>query len=93
MVAKFVAHVSSTIYWASIRERLMFGNLFIGLVKPFAFSFVIAFISCYKGFTAKGGTKGVGKATMESVVLTAISILVVNFFITKLLGGWLKGYL
>lgn len=93
IVAVFIAHLSSTMYIAAIKERLIFGNIFIGLLKPFAFSFVIAFISCYKGFSSAGGTKGVGLATTESVVLTSITILVVNFFITKVVFSLLKGYL
>ena len=71
----------------------MFGNLFLGIAKPIIFSFVIAFIACYKGFTSEGGTKGVGKATTDSVVLSSITILLVNFFITKVIYPYLKGYL
>ncbi|MEW5994613.1 MAG: ABC transporter permease [Candidatus Zixiibacteriota bacterium] len=93
MVAKFIAHVTSTMYWSSVRARLVFGNLFMGLLKPFVFSFVIAFISCYKGFASEGGTKGVGRATTESVVMASITILIVNFFLTKVVYAWLKGYL
>ncbi len=93
IIAVFLAHVSGTVYFAAVKERLVFGNLFIGILKPIVFSFVIAFIACYKGFFAEGGTKGVGKATTESVVLSSIVILVVNFLITKLASSFLKGYL
>lgn len=93
VVSILVAHVTSTMYWASVRERLVFGNIFIGLLKPFVFSFFIAFIACYKGFSSEGGTKGVGRATTESVVLVSITILMLNFFITKVIGSLLKGYL
>ena len=93
MVATLIANMSGTLYWATIKERLIFGNLFIGILKPICFSFVIAFISCYKGFAAEGGTKGVGRATTESVVLSSITILMVNFFITKVVHSALKGYL
>ncbi len=93
VIATFVAHISSTVYWAAVKERLVFGNLLIGIIKPIAFSFVIAFIACYRGFTARGGTRGVGRATTNSVVASSITILIVNFFITKVVWGWLKGYL
>ena len=74
-------------------ERLVFGNLFVGILKPIVFSFIIAFVACYKGFSSEGGTKGVGRATTESVVLSSITILVVNFFITKVVFSLIKGYL
>lgn len=93
VVSVFIAHVTSTMYWSSVFERMVFGNLFIGIVKPIVFSFVIAFVACYKGFTSEGGTKGVGKATTESVVLSSILILMVNFIITKFVFGLIKGYL
>ncbi|MFZ1685736.1 MAG: ABC transporter permease [Candidatus Zixiibacteriota bacterium] len=93
IIAKYIAHMSTTLYWASVEERLVFGNIFVGLLKPVVFSFVIAFIACYKGFTSEGGTKGVGRATTQSVVTASISILLVNFFITKVVFPFLKGYL
>ena len=93
VIAVFMAHVSSTLYWASVKERLVFGNIFIGLLKPFIFSFVIAFIACYRGFTAEGGTRGVGRATTSSVVASSITILIVNFFITKVIWSFLRGWI
>lgn len=93
IIAEFVAHMSTTIYWANVIEKLNFGNILMGVIKPIVFSFIIAFIACYKGFTAKGGTKGVGQATTESVVLASIWILAVNFIITKAVFSYLKGYL
>jgi phospholipid/cholesterol/gamma-HCH transport system permease protein len=93
VIAVFVAHVTSTMYWSAVRDRLIFGNIFIGILKPIVFSFVIAFIACYKGFSSEGGTKGVGRATTESVVMASIIILIVNFFITRVVFSWIKGYL
>lgn len=93
VVGQFVAHVPSSLYWANVKDRLVFGNLFIGLLKPTLFSLCIAFISCYKGFSSEGGTKGVGQATTNSVVTTSITILIVNFFITKVVHSFIKGYL
>jgi len=93
IIAIFLAHITSLTYWTAVKERLIFGNLFIGLVKPVVFAFIIAFVSCYKGFTAEGGTKGVGQATTESVVISSIVILVGNFVVTKVVFSAIKGYL
>jgi phospholipid/cholesterol/gamma-HCH transport system permease protein len=93
IIALLIAHVPSSLYWTAVRERLVFGNLLMGLFKPIAFSFFIAFIACYKGFSSVGGTKGVGQATTESVVLSSITVLMLNFFITKVVFGPLKGWL
>ncbi len=93
VVAIFITHITSTQFWSAVFDRLIFGNIFVGLLKPVLFSFVIAFVACYKGFTSEGGTKGVGRATTESVVLSSILILVVNFLITKVVFSLIKGYL
>jgi len=66
--------------------------LFMGVIKPIVFSFIIAFIACYKGFASSGGTKGVGKATTESVVLASITVLIMNFVLTKVVGNWIRGW-
>jgi phospholipid/cholesterol/gamma-HCH transport system permease protein len=92
IIALFIAHITSTTYISAVNERLTFGNLFIGIIKPIAFALVIAFISCYKGFSTQGGTKGVGKSTTESVVISSITILIANFVLTKAVFSWLKGY-
>jgi phospholipid/cholesterol/gamma-HCH transport system permease protein len=93
LVAIFISHITSTTYWTAVREKLIFGNLFIGVFKPFIFALIIGFVSCYKGFTSEGGTKGVGRATTESVMVSSITILISNFVITKFISGYLKGYL
>jgi len=93
VIALFISHISTTTYFSAVNARLTFGNVFIGLLKPFIFAFIIAFVSCYKGFTTSGGTRGVGRSTTESVVISSITILIVNFIITKVVFTFLKGYL
>jgi phospholipid/cholesterol/gamma-HCH transport system permease protein len=93
VIAIFVANITSTTYFSMVNDRLNFGNVFMGLLKPFVFAFFIAFISCYKGFTTSGGTKGVGRSTNESVMITSITILIVNYILTKIVWTFLKGYL
>lgn len=93
IIAIFVANITSSTYFSMVVDRLTFGNVFMGLVKPVVFAFVIAFISCYKGFTTSGGTKGVGRSTNESVMFTSITILITNFVLTKTVWAVFRGYL
>jgi len=44
---------------------------------------VIAIIGCYYGMQTRGGTAGVGKNTTKTVVVTSITILILDFFLTK----------
>ncbi|AKU90513.1 MlaE family ABC transporter permease [Vulgatibacter incomptus] len=56
-----------------------------GIFKAMVFGLLIAIVGCFKGFRTSGGTEGVGRATTETVAISAIGVLVTDFFLTKLL--------
>jgi phospholipid/cholesterol/gamma-HCH transport system permease protein len=93
IIAIFISHITSITYWTAVKEKLVYGNIFVGLIKPLIYAFIIGFVSCYKGFASEGGTKGVGRATTESVMVSSITILLANFVITKIISSYLRGYL
>jgi phospholipid/cholesterol/gamma-HCH transport system permease protein len=55
-----------------------------GIGKTFFFAFFIGIIACYNGLSATGGADGVGRATTNTVVTASISIIVSDFFLTKI---------
>jgi phospholipid/cholesterol/gamma-HCH transport system permease protein len=55
-----------------------------GMLKAVVFGAIFSSIGCFKGFNAGGGAKGVGKATTEAVVLSLVTILISDFFISYL---------
>ena len=57
-------------------------DLWIGIVKGACFGGLIASVGCYFGYHARGGADGVGRATTNTVVVSAITILVFNYLIT-----------
>jgi phospholipid/cholesterol/gamma-HCH transport system permease protein len=91
IMAKYVAHISLSLYWSQVRNGLEYGTVLIGTLKPFSFAVIIALVSCWKGFASSGGTKGVGRATTESVVIASVLILIFDFFLTRVIFavlGW-----
>jgi phospholipid/cholesterol/gamma-HCH transport system permease protein len=52
-------------------------------VKAAVFGFLVAAISCSRGFFASGGARGVGLATTQAVVQSSVAILVANYVITS----------
>ncbi|MFZ0479102.1 MAG: ABC transporter permease, partial [Terriglobales bacterium] len=54
-------------------------------IKPVLFGFIIATIGCYYGMSTSGGTQGVGRSTTQAVVAASVLILIVDFFVTKLI--------
>ncbi len=53
-----------------------------GVLKAAAFGFLLSLISCYRGYIARGGSRGVGKATTSAVVISSVVILVTDYFLT-----------
>lgn len=71
-------------YFTSILQQLSISDISSGLAKTLFFGFEIAAIGCYNGLQVEGGAAAVGRATTRTVVLASISILVSDFFLTKL---------
>jgi len=61
---------------------LELSDLYSGLFKAFIFGAIIGLISCAEGFYCRGGAQGVGQATTRAVVLSAMSILISDYFLT-----------
>ncbi len=72
-------------FYESLLRALTVQDLFGGLIKAAVFGYLIAMVACAKGLNAHGGADGVGRATTSAVVAAAISVLIADFFITKLL--------
>lgn len=60
-------------------------DIYGGIIKSLCFGLLITWIATFMGFTAKPTTEGVSKATTNTVVLTSVSILVVDYILTSLL--------
>src|SRR6266853_6100439 len=84
-VSKTLLNLDAHQYWSNAWQSLVFQDVFMGLVKPVLFGFIIATIGCFYGMTARGGTQGVGRATTQAVVASSVLILVLDFFVTRFL--------
>lgn len=74
----------SAYYIQHVVKALSIHDVMSGLGKTVVFALLISFIACYKGLTASGGADGVGRATTETVVAASLSVLISDFFLTKL---------
>jgi phospholipid/cholesterol/gamma-HCH transport system permease protein len=74
-----------TLYIRRTWNYLEFNDLYSGLLKALVFGMIIATISCHQGFSAEGGAEGVGRATTKAVVVSSLTILISNYFITAFL--------
>jgi phospholipid/cholesterol/gamma-HCH transport system permease protein len=77
-------HLTANFYIRSVIETLKYNDLASGIGKTFFFGFAIGLIACYNGLKTTGGADGVGRATTASVVIASITVLIMDFFLTKL---------
>jgi len=86
----YLMHVNQTLYVQNTLKYFEMWDVSVGLIKAIVFGFVISIISCWQGMTTEGGAEGVGRATTKAVVVASISILILNFFISKILPSTLR---
>ncbi|MBN1273703.1 MAG: ABC transporter permease [Candidatus Aminicenantes bacterium] len=82
--------VNGVVYLRNTLIYLELWDILSGLIKAAFFGLIIAIVGCWQGMKTEGGAKGVGKATTVTVVVASISILIVNFFLSKALPATLS---
>jgi len=73
-------------YFQSLRRYLTTSKMFDGLLKAEIFGFCVVLIACTVGLRTRGGPREIGHSVTRSVVTSLITILVLDFFITKVLA-------
>ncbi|MBR5102530.1 MAG: ABC transporter permease [Muribaculaceae bacterium] len=81
----FTGIVEPDTYIYGIQTMFIEWYVWFALIKSVVFAFLIASISAYFGYTVKGGSVEVGKASTNAVVMSNIMILVFDVILTKLL--------
>jgi phospholipid/cholesterol/gamma-HCH transport system permease protein len=85
LVSVQILGTNPTLYIRKTWDYLEFNDLYSGLLKAVFFGMIVAMISCYQGFSTEGGAEGVGRATTKAVVISSLTILISNYFITAIL--------
>ncbi|MEC9072034.1 MAG: ABC transporter permease [Myxococcota bacterium] len=60
-------------------------DVWSGVIKAAFFGLIIGVVSCFKGLHAEGGARGVGVATTRAVVVSSVSILITDYFLTVMM--------
>ena len=92
-IAIWSGQVSSTalyqippdVFWNSVQDWLNVSDLPFMLVKAVVFGLLIAIIACGWGLTTKGGPKEVGSSTTGAVVMTLLTVSIVDVLLTQIL--------
>lgn len=83
LISVYALGINPETYMEAMREYAELGDITKGLLKAGIFGFLISVIGCYRGYNTRGGAKGVGIATTESVVLANVVIFVADYILSS----------
>jgi phospholipid/cholesterol/gamma-HCH transport system permease protein len=87
----FVAVVQLGVPAAAFMELAAQGvrpvDFLYGEIKALIFGLIICTVSCWFGFTCERGPEGVGRATNQAVVTSAVTCVALNYFLSEVMYG------
>jgi phospholipid/cholesterol/gamma-HCH transport system permease protein len=87
IVAKYtpIIAIEPPAYFAALRRFMEFKDVLDGLIKAEVFGFVVVLVCCNIGLNTRGGPREIGASVTRAVVTSLILILVLDYFVTKVL--------
>jgi phospholipid/cholesterol/gamma-HCH transport system permease protein len=82
-IASYIYNQDINVFLSSVRAGISTEDVIGGIIKPFFFGLIIGGIACHKGLSTTGGTVGVGRSTINAVVLSSIWVIIFDFFLAK----------
>jgi phospholipid/cholesterol/gamma-HCH transport system permease protein len=83
LVGVVLLGVSSGAYFSGMKQSVVAMDVNGGFVKSLVFGLTIILVACYKGYYTEHGAEGVSKATNQTVVLSAVLILALDYVLTS----------
>lgn len=84
----YILHLDPAVFIEKTRLTVDPGDINEGLIKAAVFGLVFSTICTYRGFHTRGGARGVGEATNQGVVASMVSIIILDYFLTKIIGNF-----
>ena len=76
--------VDAGAFWSQLQNIVDPADVYEGIIKSVVFGVVASLLAVWEGYNAIPTAEGVGRATTRTVVITAISILILDFMITAI---------
>ena len=82
VVAVNLLGVDAGAFWQQMQATLDPSDVSEGILKSVVFGLVASLLAVWEGYNAVPTAEGVSRATTRTVVITAISVLILDFMIT-----------
>jgi len=80
----YLQNVSGGAYLATLTTITGLPEVVIATVKAAIFGLIAGLVGCFRGLTVRGGSKGLGTAVNETVVLCVVALYAVNVVLTTI---------
>ncbi|MEO8814401.1 MAG: ABC transporter permease [Mycobacterium sp.] len=80
----YLQNVSGGAYLSSLTLLTGLPEVVIATTKALTFGLIAGLVGCYRGLTVSGGSKGVGTAVNETVVLCIVALFAVNVVLSTI---------
>jgi phospholipid/cholesterol/gamma-HCH transport system permease protein len=80
----YLQNVSSGAYLSTLTALTGLPEVVIAFIKAATFGLIAGLVGCYRGLIVRGGSKGLGTAVNETVVLCFIALFAVNAVLTTI---------
>jgi phospholipid/cholesterol/gamma-HCH transport system permease protein len=77
--------VSSTAFFAGLRDAVDLKDVANGVFKSFVFALTIGVVSCHQGLITRGGPRGIGRSVTKAVVNSIVLIVILDYLLTRIL--------
>ncbi|MEQ8206379.1 MAG: lipid asymmetry maintenance ABC transporter permease subunit MlaE, partial [Woeseia sp.] len=84
VVAVNLLGVDAGAFWQQIQNSVSLGDVMEGVTKSFVFGIAASLFAVWEGYNAIPTAEGVGRATTRAVVISAITVLILDFMITAI---------
>jgi phospholipid/cholesterol/gamma-HCH transport system permease protein len=78
----YVSRIPAGPFIEHTRTMVLTEDIFHGLAKALLFGLLVSVVTTWRGYSAFGGSRGVGEGTTRAVVTSSIGILVVDYAMT-----------
>ena len=86
MAETVISGISFELYFTRAFSAVPFTDYVPATLKTIVFGFLIASISSYLGYNARGGAEGVGRASTQSVVTSSMVLIIVNVVLVRIIA-------
>jgi len=89
-VSVHITHVPGTDFLTGLRLGFGMFQIVYSLLKATMFGIAIALVCSYEGYITEAGAEGVGRSTARAVVITSVTILVLDALTAGVLAPFLQ---